>query len=144
MKMPTSEKGTSAIRFIAVERHMDMAKNHTWLGCSLVCIAAIVLVSWATWTLFYKGWTPGKVNRAIDSSLPMGSARAKVETWLDCQDIQHGPHRDENGKAIGQIDARIEHANVAPIFPGEINITFSFDENDQLVFYEIEPFVFCP
>jgi hypothetical protein len=128
----------------------------------LLSVAAVAVA--VVWLEHHSGWTPGKVERAINQEILPGSTNVEVAEWLHRHAIDSkytasqransrgtesdfewaeanaeslGLHRDN---LSGMIWATIEHSNTSWIWDGEFDIFFFFDANDRLVGFRIGSF----
>jgi hypothetical protein len=121
-----------------------------------------VLVLWATLTVFLryeatKGWTPEKVEQAIDEELPAGSPRERVQGWLDSRQFPNNLSTPEKSgpwtvEAAGlkprdvavEIQASVPTPNVDwgdLGGTGRMGVSFFFDKGDKLLGHTTTAFV---
>ena len=70
----------------------------------------------------------------IDKALPLGSYSSEVESWLDSEGIFDGyVYEVKTNKRVGMA-GRIRHAGGRwDLVPTEIQMYFSFDDDDKLI-----------
>jgi hypothetical protein len=112
-----------------------------WVGgaCSIAFVAIIGYAS-------HRGWTPEKVERVVNSELPVGSDRTAIEYFLNTRDWSYTFDDAPNSfghyaKQVnlppaslgGAIYAEVVDANVGLFDTGRISVFFFLDPNGRLV-----------
>jgi hypothetical protein len=69
-------------------------------------------------------------------------SRVDVEAWLDSQQIDHTRRMSLAGRPTAFTDAVIDSAIVRWLEPGEIQIEFFFNEQEELEWYRVSWYTF--
>lgn len=83
--------------------------------------------------------TVKEVQQQIDGSIPIGSTRAAVESYLDSRSVPHSYLT-----ASGQTDERnvelalIRGTSQSLLIRGDIQVRFHFDDADRLTDYHVK------
>jgi hypothetical protein len=110
-------------------------------ACPLVLLAVIVFA-------LVRGWTPSKVERTVNSELPRGSSRERIEAFLDAHRWTH--YRCETiddanvmwlakkakldiAKLSGAVVADVSDANVGILSQGSITVVFFLGPDGRMV-----------
>lgn len=108
-----------------------------------ICVALILLIPVAFYVWYcYQTTTVPEVEKRLSQEVPIGTPRAKVESWLDSQNFKHHYSEDfryntvleQNGvdpkDYVGFITAIIRDTDRDLFVTGSIQIYILFDRND--------------
>jgi hypothetical protein len=110
-------------------------------GCGLALLTALlILVFYA----LFRGWTPGKVERAVNQALPPGSNRESIEGFLDAHGWARSYSGPENSfyareiglkedQVSGVVFGHVPDPNVDPFDRGAITLLFFLDRDGRLI-----------
>lgn len=126
-----------------------------------VLSVALLACCVGVWFYSQRGWTVAKLERLIQTELPLDCDRKTAEAWFKRHGIWHDSFayapRDMRGHSTmqqlaGLQSKYIEHtvrgeidspaANVGLIDSGRISLYFFFDENDRLLGHYIDEFMY--
>ncbi len=116
-------------------------KRFQLLDSGLLLLAGLGIV-W--WFWLHQQWTPEKIDSAIRITLPRGSNRFQVETWLDSQHILHWPIQTAEDGPSRNILAEVSNVPRTFDWGMDVQITFHFDENDCLLWHGVDWFSVSP
>jgi hypothetical protein len=117
-------------------------------------LAALALLAGFLWYKSGQGWTSARIEREIRASLPLGSHRRQIESWLESKRFEHWVSKDVS-LAINYTarDARIDSSgihyvimanvanpNVGLFCYGEITILFFMNDRDSLVAFYVDAY----
>jgi hypothetical protein len=125
----------------AAAAHRTRNRLVGWV-CGGCVLGLVVLVAYADG----RGWTPGKVERAVNRDLPPGATRSRIEADLDAKGWPHihsagadslryygeyvGLRREQLG---GIVFADVPGANVGWLNQGSVTVFFYLGPDDRLI-----------
>lgn len=119
-----------------------MRQKKLWILAGAITLAVVSLVPWHwhrprnTPTL-----TTESVRKQIDQSLPVGSTRTEVESYLDSQSISHSYFDDPKFPNARRMEvARIIDISGSLFVTRTIQIGFHFDQSDRLIEFSVREF----
>jgi hypothetical protein len=75
-----------------------------------------------------------KIDEMLNSQLPQGTPRPRVEYFLSSRGYQL---EDSPDKA--SLIAFVRHIDTETLIPATARVTFHFDSNEKLISYELQP-----
>ena len=75
-----------------------------------------------------------KIDEMLNSQLPQGTPRLRVEYFLSSRGYQL-----ENSPDKSSLVAVVRHIDTETLIPATARVTFHFDSNDKLLSYDLQP-----
>ena len=123
----------------------QQGKKTRYLQAVAVGIVVLLLCAISVWLILSRQnrasprLTVKQVQQQIDGSIPVGSTRAAVESYLDSRSIPHS-----YVAASGQADERnvelalISDTSQSLLVRGDIQVRFHFDDSGRLTDYHVQ------
>jgi hypothetical protein len=80
-----------------------------------------------------------KIDELLNSQLPQGTPRPRVEYFLNSRGYQL-----ENSPDKTSLIAVVRHIDTETLIPATARVTFHFDSNEKLLSYDLQPAPVAP
>jgi hypothetical protein len=121
-----------------------MRQKTFWILAAVVTASAVGLWIWHGQEVNSTPAHPLTVETLrtrLDQSLPVGSSRALVESYLDSQSIPHSYLDDFKFPSEGRVEIALIRGTSQSLFVrGDIQIRFRFDPSGRLLDYSLQEF----
>jgi hypothetical protein len=119
-----------------------MRQKTFWILAAVVTAAAVSLWIWHWQKVNSTPTHPLTVEalrKKLDQSLPVGSSRAAVESYLDSQSIPHSYLDDSKFPSERRVEIALIRGTSQSLFVrGDIQIRFRFDPSGRLLDYSLQ------
>jgi hypothetical protein len=119
-----------------------MRRRALWILAAVITAAVVSLWIWHWQKLHSRPTHPMTVEgvrEKLDQSLPVGSSRAAVESYLDSQSIAHSYLDDPKFPSERRVEfALIRGTSQSLLVRGDIQIRFRFDQSGRLLDYSVQ------
>ena len=119
-----------------------MRQRALWILAAVITAGVISLCLWH-WQKLHSipthTLTVEDVRKKLDQSLPVGSSRAAVESYLDSQSMAHSYLDDPKFPSERGVELALIRGTSQSLFVrGDIQIRFRFDQSGRLLDYSVQ------
>jgi hypothetical protein len=116
-----------------------MRRFRWWIVAFIVTTALALFLFGRSLRRNHVNFTVAQVREEIDTHLPIGTARAAVEAYLDQQSIPHSYIRESPVRGNEYTEqALIRNSSHSLFIRGDIQLLFKFDDDDRLTQYSVK------